>query len=308
MTDPVPGVCYSGFRRGQSPINGAFPTREQVLEDLRLLADLGFRRLRMYEPNLHAETVLELIAAEGLPLAVMLGIDPAAEYHNPGCPWTPEPLAGERYAENAKRNDAQLGKLLELAGRYGKHMLALSVGNENRPSWGADLVSEERLCAFARRLKAGSGLPVGYCEGAWEWPGLAELAAELDFIGVHSYPQWNRVPLREAVGHMRRDLERVSAALPGRKLVVTEFGWATVSDSPQMLTREASEPSQAEHLKDALCWMRGADVPCFIFEAFDEPWKGGPSGSEPEKHWGLFREDRSGKTVVGEIKKWLLAL
>lgn len=159
MTDPVPGVCYSGFRRGQSPINGVFPTREQVLEDLRLLADLGFRRLRMYEPNLHAETTLELIAAEGLPLRVMLGIDPAAEYHNPGCPWTPEPLAGERYAENARRNDAQLGRLLELAGRYEKHMLALSVGNENRPSWGADLVPEERLCAFARRLKAGSGLP-----------------------------------------------------------------------------------------------------------------------------------------------------
>ena len=194
MTDPVPGVCYSGFRRGQSPKSGVFPTREQVLEDLRLLADLGFQRLRMYEPNRHAEMTLELIAAEGLPLRVMLGIDPAAEYHNPGCPWTPEPLAGERYAENARRNDAQLARLLELAGRYEKHMLALSVGNENRPSWGADLVTAERLCAFARRLKAGSGLPVGYCEGAWEWPGLAGLASELDFIGVHSYPQWNRVP------------------------------------------------------------------------------------------------------------------
>ena len=305
MTDPVPGVCYSGFRRGQSPKSGVFPTREQVLEDLRLLADLGFRRLRMYEPNRHAEMTLELIAAEGLPLRVMLGIDPAAEYHNPGCPWTPEPLAGERYAENARRNDAQLARLLELAGRYEKHMLALSVGNENRPSWGADLVTAERLCAFARRLKAGSGLPVGYCEGAWEWPGLAELATELDFIGVHSYPQWNRVPLREAIGHMERDLERVSAALPGRKLVVTEFGWATESDSPQMLTREASEPSQAEYLKAALRRMRDAGVPCFIFEAFDEPWKGGSSGSEPEKHWGLFREDRSGKIVVGEIGKWL---
>ena len=146
---------------------------------------------------------------------------------------------------------------------------------------------------------------MGYCEGAWEWPGLAELASELDFIGVHSYPQWNRVPLREAIGHMERDLERVSAALPGRKLVVTEFGWATESDSPQMLTREASEPSQAEYLKAALRRMRDAGVPCFIFEAFDEPWKGGSSGSEPEKHWGLFREDRSGKIVVGEIGKWL---
>lgn len=67
MNRPVPGVCYSASGRGQSPINGVFPTREQVLEDLRLLADLGFRRLRMYEPNLHAETTLELIAAEGLP-------------------------------------------------------------------------------------------------------------------------------------------------------------------------------------------------------------------------------------------------
>ena len=305
MKEALPGVCYSGFRRGQSPVNGVFPTKEQVLEDLGLLADLGFRRLRMYEPNLHAETVLELIAAKGLPLKVMLGIDPAAEYHNPGCPWTPGPLAAERYAENARRNDAQLGRLLELARKYEKHMLALSVGNENRPSWGADLVAGERLCAFARRLKAGSGLPVGYCEGAWEWPGLAELASELDFLGVHSYPQWNRVPLREAVGHMERDLARVSAALPGRRLVVTEFGWATESDSPQMLTQEASEASQAEYLKAALGWMRNAGLPCFIFEAFDEPWKGGASAGEPEKHWGLFREDRSGKTVVGEIRKWL---
>ena len=72
-----------------------------------------------------------------------------------------------------------------------------------------------------------------------------------------------------------------------------------------MLTREASEPSQAEYLKAALRRMRDAGVPCFIFEAFDEPWKGGSSGSEPEKHWGLFREDRSGKIVVGEIGKWL---
>ena len=64
MTDPVPGVCCSGFRRGQSPINGVFPTREQVLEDLRLLADLGFRRLRMYEPNLHAETTLAARASQ----------------------------------------------------------------------------------------------------------------------------------------------------------------------------------------------------------------------------------------------------
>ena len=68
MIHSLLGVCYSGFRRGQSPKNGLFPTRDQVLQDLRLLAEQGFRQLRMYEPNLHARTVLELISAEGLPL------------------------------------------------------------------------------------------------------------------------------------------------------------------------------------------------------------------------------------------------
>lgn len=305
MIHSLPGVCYSGFRRGQSPKNGLFPTRDQVLQDLRLLAEQGFRQLRMYEPNLHARTVLELISAEGLPLRLMLGIDPRAEYHNPDCPWTPEPLTEKEYEENAAGNDAQLERLLELADRYEPYMLALSIGNENLPSWGSDLVTTERLISFAQRLRRGSGLPVTYCEGAWEWPQLAELASELDFIGVHSYPQWNRVPLADAVEHMRRDRRRISAALPGKPLAFTEFGWSTDSDSPQMLTAEASEQSQSAYLREALRWLKDEGIPFFIFEAFDEPWKGGASEHEPEKHWGVFSEDRTPKKVIGELREWL---
>lgn len=140
-------------------------------------------------------------------------------------------------------------------------MLALSIGNENRPLWGSDLVSTERLISFAQRLRRGSGLPVTYCEGAWEWPQLAELASELDFIGVHSYPQWNRVPLADAVEHMRRDRRRISAALPGKPLAFTEFGWSTDSDSPQMLTAEASEQSQSAYLREALRWLKDEGIP-----------------------------------------------
>ena len=38
--------------------------------------------------------------------------------------------------------------------------------------------------------------------------------------------------------------------------------------------------------------------PTFLFEAFDESWKGGGSDSSPdvaEKHWGVFDEDRQPK-------------
>ena len=36
----------------------------------------------------------------------------------------------------------------------------------------------------------------------------------------------------------------------------------------------------------------------FIFEAFDEPWKGSDDPDEPEKHWGLFYENRSPKLAL----------
>ena len=36
----------------------------------------------------------------------------------------------------------------------------------------------------------------------------------------------------------------------------------------------------------------------FVFEAFDEPWKGSEDPLEPEKHWGLFNVDRTPKLVM----------
>jgi exo-beta-1,3-glucanase (GH17 family) len=37
----------------------------------------------------------------------------------------------------------------------------------------------------------------------------------------------------------------------------------------------------------------------FFFEAFDEPWKGDPGNPRgAEKHWGLFKVDRTPKQVM----------
>jgi len=39
-------------------------------------------------------------------------------------------------------------------------------------------------------------------------------------------------------------------------------------------------------------------IPTFYFEAFDENWKGGDHPDEVEKHWGVFRADRTPKAAV----------
>jgi hypothetical protein len=48
-------------------------------------------------------------------------------------------------------------------------------------------------------------------------------------------------------------------------------------------------------------WSRREAVLTFVFEAFDEPWKGSPDAMEPEKHWGLFDVDRRPKLGLQDL-------
>lgn len=44
-----------------------------------------------------------------------------------------------------------------------------------------------------------------------------------------------------------------------------------------------------------MSWSKKNKVTMFIFEAFDEPWKGGQNPDEPEKHWGIYDVHRKPK-------------
>ena len=44
--------------------------------------------------------------------------------------------------------------------------------------------------------------------------------------------------------------------------------------------------------------MKKKKVLTFLFEAFDEPWKGSDDSLEPEKHWGLYNENRTPKVAM----------
>jgi exo-beta-1,3-glucanase (GH17 family) len=63
----------------------------------------------------------------------------------------------------------------------------------------------------------------------------------------------------------------------------------------------ASEDLQKAYYDRLLEWVTEDQILTFVFEAFDEPWKGSPDPMESEKHWGLFALDRTPKRVMAGL-------
>ncbi len=294
-------ICYSGYRHGQSPMTVA-PSKDEIKEDLEILVKDGYRYLRMYDPNVHAERVLELIKENNYPLQCMIGVDNQHEINNPNCTWNPQHASDEELAAHAARNDAEVEKLIALVNRFPEQVCAVSIGNENTPSWGEHTVSEDRLIQHARRLREGTGKPVTFNEGFFEWPKLARLAEEMDFISVHSYPWHYGNTIDEAVAVNKEHYEKTCQTFPGKQVLFTEIGWSTM---PNDVSKGANEENQGRYTQEVLTWLDKEQIIGFLFEAFDEPWKA-PKPEGSEAHWGLYdvsRKAKAGADAVHNLEK-----
>jgi len=83
--------------------------------------------------------------------------------------------------------------------------------------------------------------------------------------------------------------------------VITEAGWATNSNGRGICPANVSQDLQKIYYNDLVNWSKEEEILTFVFEAFDEPWKGSAEPLEPEKHWGLFTVDRKPKKVTQEL-------
>lgn len=290
-------ICYSGYRRGQSPDTRCYPSVEQIREDLHLLAP-HWQLLRLYDCSPHAERVLQVIAEDELPMRVLLGAYLGAEVSNPGCPW------GGRHDEsvlaaNQRENEAEVERLIALARRHADTVFAVAVGNEATVDWTDHLVPVPRMVELVRRVRAAVTQPVTFCENYVPWQQtLRPLVPELDFISIHTYPVWEYRGIDDALAYTQANLASVAACHPGVPIVITEAGWCTASNGRGMPAGHAQPQWQAQYCEQLLRWSREAGLLCFFFEAFDESWKGSPDPLEPEKHWGLFTEDRQPKPAM----------
>ncbi len=290
-------ICYSGYRNGQSPETATYPTYEQIREDL-LILQRQWAYIRLYDCSEHAETVLKVIDKENLNFKVMLGAYIGAELNNFGCPW------GTIYTEeeisiNKKNNLKQIRKLIRLANKYPDIVFSLSVGNEATVDWTDHYVPVEKIIRYVRLVKKGATQPVTFCENYVPWyDKLKTLVPEVDFISIHTYPVWEYKNIHEALEYTKQNYYSIADRYPDTPVVITEAGWATNSNGRGINPENASQDFQAIYFNDLVRWSSKAGILAFVFEAFDEPWKGSPEAMEPEKHWGLFTVDRKPKKAM----------
>ena len=301
LAGQVMALAYSGYRKGQHPDLGegaSNPSRDEILEDLRILAEHGFGLIRLYDVSEKSVTILEVIREHELPIKVLLGMWLRAEISNhEGCPWLDEPIPDEELAANTLANVAEVDRGIELARQYAEIVVAVNVGNEALVDWNDHMVPLEKVIAYVERVKAAIDQPVTVADNYLWWiQDGAPLAAAVDFLGIHTYPAWEEKTIDEALAYTIENLEGVRDALPDKPIAILEAGWATTASE---FGARASEEAQARYYREIRDWATQNSVTVFFFEAFDEPWKGNPNDPQgAEKHWGLFFVDRSPKLMM----------
>lgn len=297
---PGKAICYSGFREGQQP-GGIYPTYEEVKEDLLLLQG-HWNYLRLYDCDAHAATVLQVIEQEQLPLQVMLGAYIVAEMNNFGCPWGGGVYSEEVLDQNRVQNLNQIKKLIALANQYPTIICTLSAGNEACVDWTDHYVSVSSVIDYVNLIKSEAKQPVTFCENYVPWLSkLKHLVDAVDFISIHTYPVWEYKNIHEALEYTKDNYLAVANMYPGKPVVITEAGWATNSNGRGIEPHNVSEENQEIYYHDLVNWTNDNGILCFVFEAFDESWKGSHEPLEPEKHWGVFKIDRTPKLVMENL-------
>jgi exo-beta-1,3-glucanase (GH17 family) len=277
----VPGwhgnaIAYSGFRLGQHPDLGPLPTDAQTIQDLRIL-EKNWKFIRLYSSGPNSEDVLRLIRREKIGLKVMLGA------------W----LSGDPEKLNA--NSLQIVRAIRLANEYPDIVVAVNVGNEILVSWSDHKLTEEQALAYVAQVKSGVRCLVTLADDSLYWRNpAAKLADAVDFITMHTYPMWNGEDIDTALASTIRVYEIVRDAHRGKTIVMGEAGWASFANNAKNVPGAGNETKQQRYYEELTAWAKANGVTVFVFEAFDEPWK----GSGTEGHWGLFNEDRTAKQVM----------
>jgi exo-beta-1,3-glucanase (GH17 family) len=283
LSDNWPGwaLSYSGYREGQDPQKKIFPSQTEVLEDLKIIEN-HWKIIRTYGADQHLIDVLEVIKRENIDLKVMLGI------------W----MDGEPEYVEDNLNQLKLG--IELANKYKDIVIAVNVGNESQVHWSDHKVPQDQLVKYINEVKEKVSVPVTTAD-TWDyWADLensSKVIDAVDFIAAHIYPIWGKVDIDRAMEVTKNTYENLKTAIPNKKIIITEAGWASYTEGELHAPEAGDEIKQKKYFNDLMKWSQENNVIVFNFSAFDESWK----GTGTEGHWGLFSEKRKAKLVMQEL-------
>jgi len=292
-------VAYGCYRSGQAPGQKG-PSDAELLEDLKIIAK-HWHLIRLYGADDDTRRIIQVIDEYKLPIKVILGVWLQPEENN---------------SENRSCNITQASLGIELANRYPNIINALCAGNETQVFWSGHRMKPENLIRYIRALRKSITIPVTTADDYlfWDKPESKQVADEIDFVFTHIHPLWNGKTLEQAIDWFDSIYHTVQEVHPDRPIVIGETGWATAYDATKtgpdeqgtLIKGEVSIAAQAIFLSRLVRWIESNHVTTFLFEAFDEPWKGGGESSTPEhieKHWGVFYEDRTPKESFLEFLK-----
>jgi len=284
-------VSYGCYRKGQAP-GQTGPTKAEILEDLNIISNY-WNLIRIYNADDDAERILEVIKENNLPIRMMLGV------------W----LENEtKHPEKKNLNVTNVLRGIQLANRFKDIVIAVNVGNESQVFWSWHRMNTENLIRYIRAVRNNTNVPVTIADdyNFWNKPEGIQVADELDFIVTHIYPLWNGQTLDVTIQWMDSTFKDLQYRYPEMQIILGETGWATTYNADKkgpgeqgtLIKGEVSLAAQERYLKMHNEWVNKNKVTTFLFEAFDEPWKGGGDNSGPnevEKHWGVFYENRTPK-------------
>jgi len=284
-------ISYGCYRRGQAPsVTG--PTEAEILEDLNIVKEY-WNLIRVYNADDDTERILKVIRKNDLPIKVMLGVWLANEIKVPG---------------TKEANITNVLRCIELTNEYSDIIAAVNVGNETQVFWSWHKMKIENLIRYIRAIRNNIAAPVTTADdyNFWNKPESNAVADEIDFIVTHIYPLWNGKTLDNAITWLDENYRDVQQKHPDKSIAIGEIGWATVYNAEKkgdgeqgsLIKGKVGVEAQGEFLIILDKWINDNKVTTFLFEAFDEPWKGGGENTGPneiEKNWGVFYENRTPK-------------
>ncbi len=256
-------VSYSPFAHSDHPDGKDRPTAAQIRADLAAIAPYT-KAIRTYSSTGGAELIPPIAAQFGLRVTV-----------------------GAWISKDQARNAREIRAAIELA-RHNSNVDAIVVGNET--IYRGELTIPQ-LIALIKQVKQSSPVPVTTGEIGSVWLNHPELASAVDFVAAHVLPYWNGVAAGQATDYTLDFYDKLRQALPGKRIVIAEFGWPSAGYNFQ-----AANPGRIEQavvLRNFVSAAEAYGIDYNIVEAIDQPWKTAEGGVGP--YWGMFDAARQPK-------------
>ncbi|MEO1525892.1 MAG: glycosyl hydrolase family 17 protein [Planctomycetota bacterium] len=265
------GVCFSSVRDNESPARQIHPLPSAIEQDVETASKVA-RAIRTYTVQSSSYLIAEFCEENYVDCMVGAWIGPAR--------W---------------QNDAQIERLIHLANSGNDRIKAVIVGNEVLHRGDCE---EAQLVDYVKTVKREVDQPVAVADTWKAWVEHPNLAAEVDIVGVQIYPFWEGLPIDGAAEYTLKRVRDVQEACPGKRVILTEFGWPTDGDA--LGQAEPSPENAARYFREVIPLLEEAAIEYFYFALWDEKWKVGAEGGVGA-HWGVFESDGSVKPAFVDL-------